>query len=118
MDYDNRLPGNYMPYSLVYQLCDVLMYTASYVKSHPNAEINRKRVFQLRDEINTGCVFEETDGILHFGEHCWADKKDFNKGDKVNLKQVCLKVNPREQYKFKILSTQKIGKTKQPLQLF
>ena len=107
MDYDNRLPGNYMPYSLVYQLCDVLMYTASYVKSHPNAEINRKRVFQLRDEINTGCVFEETDGILHFGEHCWADKKDFNKGDKVNLKQVCLKVNPREQYKFKILSTQK-----------
>ena len=107
MDYDNRVTGSYMAYSFVYQLCDVLTYTASYVKSHPSAELNRKRVFQLRDELNAGCVFEETDGVLHFGEYCWADKKDFNEGETINLRQVCLEVNPKDKYRFKIKTTQK-----------
>lgn len=79
MQYSAKVEGGYIGFSFAYQICDVLTYTAAYVKSHPDPVLNRRRVYQLRDDHNSGCKIETTDGIMHFGKHCWADSSEFQK---------------------------------------
>lgn len=102
MQYSAKVEGSYIGFSLAYQICDVLTYTAAYVKSHPDPVLNRRRVYQLRDDHNSGCKIETTDGIMHFGKHCWADSSEFNDGESLNLKKIKLETTPKGVFKHKI----------------
>lgn len=102
MQYSAKVEGSYIGFSLAYQICDVLTYTAAYVKNHPDPVLNRRRVYQLRDDHNSGCKIETTDGIMHFGKHCWADSSEFNEGESLNLKKIKLKTTPKGVFKYKI----------------
>ncbi|MBO5815469.1 MAG: hypothetical protein J6R30_05080 [Bacteroidales bacterium] len=83
VEYATETGGIYSSYFLVYQLCDIIMYLAAYKNSHSNPVQNRQRVYKLRDDIEAGVSFKITDGILHYGDKCWAEeeKKDSNNQD-------------------------------------
>ena len=102
MQYSAKVEGSYIGFSFAYQICDILTYTAAYVKNHPDPVLNRRRVYQLRDDHNSGCKIETTDGIMHFGKHCWADSSEFNDGESLNLKKIKLETTPKGVFKYKI----------------
>lgn len=102
MQYSAKVEGSYIGFSFAYQICDILTYTAAYVKNHPDPVMNRCRVYQLRDDHNSGCKIETTDGIMHFGKHCWADSSEFNEGESLNLKKIKLETTPKGVFKYKI----------------
>ena len=79
-----------------------LTYTAAYVKNHPDPALNRGRVYQLRDDHNSGCKIETTDGIMHYGKYCWAESSEFNDGESLNLKKIKLETTPKGVFKYKI----------------
>jgi hypothetical protein len=102
MQYSAKVEGSYIGFSFAYQICDVLTYTAAYVKNHPDPVLNRCRVYQLRDDHNSGCKIETTDGIMHYGKYCWADSSEFNDGESLNLKKIKLETTPKGVFKYKI----------------
>ena len=102
MQYSAKVEGSYIGFSFAYQICDILTYTAAYVKNHPDPVMNRCRVYQLRDDHNSGCKIKTTDGIMHFGKHCWADSSEFNDGESLNLKKIKLETTPKGVFKYKI----------------
>jgi hypothetical protein len=102
MQYSAKVEGSYIGFSFAYQICDILTYTAAYVKNHPDPVMNRCRVYQLRDDHNSGCKIETTDGIMHYGKYCWADSSEFNDGESLNLKKIKLETTPKGVFKYKI----------------
>ena len=103
MQYADKVESSYIGFSFVYQICDVLTYTAAYVKNHTDPELNRQRVYQLRDDVNSGCKVTVTDGVMHFGERCWADPTKFKEGESLNLKKVRLVRAQNGNFKFKLI---------------
>lgn len=103
MQYADKVESSYIGFSFVYQICDVLTYTAAYVKNHTDPEFNRQRVYQLRDDVNSGCKVTVTDGVMHFGERCWADPTKFKEGESLNLKKVRLVRAQNGNFKFKLI---------------
>lgn len=103
MQYADKVESSHIGFSFVYQICDVLTYTAAYVKNHRDSELNRQRVYQLRDDVNSGCKVTVTDGVMHFGERCWADPTEFKEGESLDLKKVRLVRTQNGNFKFKLI---------------